>query len=484
MDQRSCLVLPLVVQDRLLAYLYADIDGAFGRFHASDQDLLAMLASQAAVALDNTQWAQGLEAKVQERTAALDARVAELEVISAIQRGVAGELDFQAIATLVGDKLREVFHTGDLSMVWLEESGNMVQTLYNYEHGKPIAHRPPRPLPPQDSPLTQNLLQRQVAVFPTREHQAAAGLVPAAGTDQCHSAITVPVVGSNRVVGFFTLQDHVREYAYDEADVQLLQTIAASMGVALENARLVEQTQEALEQQTASADILRVISDSPTDVTPVFDALVATGVRLLACDMSFVFLCRDNAIAVVAGASPAGPMDVSMPDLPLDVHDNFPAQAVAAMEKLHLPDWSAIDLPEHEARIRQAFGIGSALYVPMVRDGICIGLLSYARSRAQAFSDKEIAIAESFRDQAVIAIRERAAVQRDARGIGAPDRHRRHPAYHQRIAHRCDAGVPGDCRARVCAQWRRHGWHDPFRWRADAHAGLAWHAGRGRVRVA
>ena len=67
------LVAPLIAQQRLLGYLYADIDGAFGRFHDADRDLLGMLAAQAAVALDNAQWSQGLEAKVAERTAELEA---------------------------------------------------------------------------------------------------------------------------------------------------------------------------------------------------------------------------------------------------------------------------------------------------------------------------------------------------------------------------------------------------------------------------
>ncbi|HWD35447.1 MAG TPA: GAF domain-containing protein, partial [Casimicrobiaceae bacterium] len=135
LDQRSCLVAPLVVQQRLLGYLYADLDGAFGRFHDTDRDLLGMLAAQAAVALDNAQWAQGLERKVEERTAQLDERVHELEIINGIQQGVGAELDFQAIVDLVGDKLREVFKTGDMSIRWWDEKANRIQQLYTYEHG-------------------------------------------------------------------------------------------------------------------------------------------------------------------------------------------------------------------------------------------------------------------------------------------------------------------------------------------------------------
>ena len=117
LKQRSRIVAPLIAQNELLGYLYADIDGAFGRFHDADRDLLAMLASQAAVALDNAQWSQGLEQKVAERTEELHAcnaliehRATELAIINSVQEGLAAQLDFQAIVDLVGDKMREVFH--------------------------------------------------------------------------------------------------------------------------------------------------------------------------------------------------------------------------------------------------------------------------------------------------------------------------------------------------------------------------------------
>ena len=71
---------------------------------------------------------------------------------------------------------------------------------------------------------------------------------------------------------------------------------------------------------------------------------------------------------------------------------------------LHLPDWSAIDLPEHERRVRAVSGVNSSLMLPLLCERECIGVLALSRNRAGAFGAKEIALAESFRDQAVIAI--------------------------------------------------------------------------------
>src|SRR5258706_2554035 len=89
--QRSCLIAPLVARDGFLGYLYADIEGASGRFHESNRDSLAMLASQAAVALINTRFVEGLERKLADRDAQLEQHASELTIFNRIQEGMAGE---------------------------------------------------------------------------------------------------------------------------------------------------------------------------------------------------------------------------------------------------------------------------------------------------------------------------------------------------------------------------------------------------------
>ncbi|MEP6969226.1 MAG: GAF domain-containing protein, partial [Betaproteobacteria bacterium] len=418
-DQRSCLVAPLVVQQRVLGYLYADIEGAFGRFGDPDQDLLAMLAGQAAVALDNTRWAQGLEAKVEARTHELNERVGELEVISAIQRGVAGQLDFQAIATLVGDKLREVFHTGDVSMVWWDEASDMCHTLYNYEHGAPIPHRPPRRETPM---LMQWLRTRQAFVFNTRAEQIAAGLTHTRGTDQAHSIASVPIIGSNRVLGWFALQDHEREYAYGPADVRLLTTIASSMGVALENARLVEETQEALSRQTATAEVLKVISNSVSDTAPVFATILECGLQLVP-DVDAISIelptghdqieLIGTLFGHVRGDGAVG-QEARKAELTAWVQAAYPlamegssmqaafraGHSVQFVDALH-----GADSPAGLREVARRFGHSwSSLNVPMLHDGQGIGQIVVARRMGNGFSERERLLFEGFADQAVIAI--------------------------------------------------------------------------------
>ena len=194
--------------------------------------------------------------------------------------------------------------------------------------------------------------------------------------------------------------------------------------------------------QTASADILRVISSSPTDVQPVFDAIVATAVKRLGCDIAIVQICSGDTYSPKAMATPAGLTPVpGSTVMPVDPDANFPSRAIVGKTMLHLRDWSAIELPAHEQARHEQLGLNSTLYLPLLRGDACVGVLVLGSKRANAFSDKAIALAESFRDQAVIAIENVAPVQRDPGGAGAADGDRRGPARDQRIADRRAAGV-------------------------------------------
>ncbi len=275
LEQRSRVVAPLIAQRNLLGYLYADLDGAFGRFRESDRDLLGMLASQAAVALDNAQWSQGLEQKVAERTEALNAsnakleqRANELTIINSIQQGMAAELDFKAIVDLVGDKLREVFATPDLSILWYEEPTNLLHYLYVYEHGRrlTIAPQPPRP----NGSFETMRRTRQPHVLNKSEYaKYGATLIP--GTDSSMSMISVPIIGGDRVLGSIGIENYEREDAFGEAEIRLLGTVAASMGVALENARLFDETQRLLKETEQRAAELAVINSIQEGVAAELD---------------------------------------------------------------------------------------------------------------------------------------------------------------------------------------------------------------------
>ena len=258
-EQRSCVIAPLIAQRELIGFLYADIDGAFGRFHDADRDLLAMLASQAAVALANLRFSAGLERKVADRTAQLKDRVDELEVINTIQRGISASFDFEAIVGLVADKLRAVFDTGDLGIAMYDDEANLLTVPYCYEHGRRINVAPWNPK--QGTPANKRLFQdRLPLVLNSRAAMDAMQMGTIAGTDASRSLLRVPMVVADRVIGVISVESFERDDAFDEADVRLLTTVAASLGVALQNARLFDETQRLLKETKQRNAELAVIN--------------------------------------------------------------------------------------------------------------------------------------------------------------------------------------------------------------------------------
>jgi GAF domain-containing protein/CheY-like chemotaxis protein len=401
-NQRSCLIVPLVAGNELLGFLYADIEGLLGRFHETDRDLVAMLASQAAVALANARRAEGLAQKVEQSTAELNERVGELEVINAIQRGVAGKLDFQAIVDLVGDKLCEVLKVRYLGIRWYDADADCIHYLYEVEDGKRLRPEPITPDP--DGPYRRILQSREVLVCSTAQEMQATGLTAIPGTTQGKSLIRVPIVAGDRVLGVIALEDFDREYAYGPAEVRLLTTVAASMGMALENARLFDETHESLEQQTAIAEILRVISDSPGDVQPVLDAVAERAARICEAQIADIVLVEGDRLRVGASIGELG-RPASVDEVPLD-RSSVMGRSIVDRLAVHVADLQAVPESEYPLGRKQArmYGHRTTLAVPLLRENRALGTILLRRTEVRPFDERHIALLKTFADQAAIAI--------------------------------------------------------------------------------
>jgi GAF domain-containing protein/CheY-like chemotaxis protein/anti-sigma regulatory factor (Ser/Thr protein kinase) len=402
-EQRSCLVAPLIAARELLGLLYADLEGRRGRFGIAERTLLVRFADQAAAALARARSMAELKRQWAERGGELERHRAELAVIASVQHGVAGSLDFQGIVDSVGDRLRALFRSDDLAITWRDEATETARMLYVVQHGARVSMPPVKPNP--QGRFMQTLRANRPVLANSRAEMDVLGLRTPAGLEPSLATLTVPIFASDRLLGGITLDSHDPARTFGEADVRLLQAVASAMGMALENARLFNETKEALERQTATAKILNVISSSPTAVQPVFEAIVGTAVSLIACDKALLLRCDGSTFTLAAGAGPDGLMtDITATDTPVDPAANFPSRVMVERTMLHLPDWSRVELPEHERKVRAAGGVNASLMLPLLRDGSCIGVLALVRRRPGAFSDKEIALAESFRDQAMIAI--------------------------------------------------------------------------------
>jgi signal transduction histidine kinase/putative methionine-R-sulfoxide reductase with GAF domain len=200
---------------------------------------------------------------------------------------------------------------------------------------------------------------------------------------------------------------------FSDKQIALLQTFADQAVIAIENVRLFKELEarnrdltESLEQQTATSEILRVISSSPTDVQPVFDTIVQNARGLCGADSAGV-LSYDGALIRIEALDKANPEQAEALrqayPLPAD-RRHITGRAILTGLPVHVPD--VREEPEYGLlALRDAIGLRSLLSVPMIRDGSPIGAITVQRwVTARAFTDKQIALLQTFADQAVIAI--------------------------------------------------------------------------------
>jgi GAF domain-containing protein len=188
-------------------------------------------------------------------------RETELALVNLVQGGLARKLDFKAIVDLVGDKLREVLRTPDLIITWLDEQANLIYPLYVYEHGRRLTIPPQAPRP---GGMYEKMRKTRAPIVLAAAADYAGLTAPVPGTDQSKSMICVPIFVGDRLAGDISIENFEREDAFGPEDVRVLTTVAASLGVALDNAHLFDETQRLLketEQRNAELAVINSIQE-------------------------------------------------------------------------------------------------------------------------------------------------------------------------------------------------------------------------------
>jgi signal transduction histidine kinase/CheY-like chemotaxis protein/tetratricopeptide (TPR) repeat protein len=292
-DSLSAIAIPLVTGSRLIGVLYADMRAIFGRFTQSDVDLLTILVAQAATAVENARLYQEmllanreLERRVIERTAALEQRAAELATVNRVGQALSRQLDLDALVGLVGETMRETFAAQNIFVALYDRDSGLIHFPYDVDNGHRITSTSLR----FGEGLTSAIIESKQPLLldqqELRQH-AERGVAPI-GT-QARSFLGVPILVGGEAIGVISVQNVEREGAYDLADLRLLSTIAASVGVAIQNARLYRETQRRATEMAALAAIGRDVSATLAPPT-VLERIANHARDLLEADTSAVFL--------------------------------------------------------------------------------------------------------------------------------------------------------------------------------------------------
>ena len=245
---------------------------------------------------------------------------------------------------------------------------------------------------------------RVVRVEDTHAADAPAGSAQAGRAFNYREVTAVPLLREGLAIGAIAMASNHTGDALTDKQLALIKTFADQAVIAIENARLFNETREALERQTAISDILRAISDSITDYKPILDVVVDRAARICNARDAHVFVIDGGQLRTAAyfGNVDGTPIGTTLPL----VRGSAPARAVIEREVIHLRDLAAIDESEYPISLdlHRKHGHRSLLCVPLLREGAPLGVITLRRMEEGGFSDTEVALLRTFADQAAIAI--------------------------------------------------------------------------------
>jgi GAF domain-containing protein/CheY-like chemotaxis protein/tetratricopeptide (TPR) repeat protein len=401
------IAVPLFIGDELVGGFSLKNEERENAFSNSDVRLLKTLANSMSVALENARLFDETQRLLKET----EQRNAEFAIINSIQQGLASKLEMLSIYEMVGEQLHMVFPQFDISIGAYDPDTDLVKPSYMIEHGRRID------IPPFEVGgigFIGELIRTQKTILVNEnmdEESRRVGSYTLEGTDSPKSHMMVPLIVNESVRGLVVLQDMQRENVFSDSDIRLLETIASSMSVSIENARLFDEIQkknieitESLEQQTATSNVLRVIAGSPTEIRPVLEAVAENAARLCeANDVQIYQVDGENLRQITHyGPLPALQDGEALPLVPGLVT----GRAVLEHRTIHIEDaqdLSEADYPD-SVSLQKRLSHRTTIAAPLLKEGRAIGAIVVRRNEVRPFTEKQISLLSTFADQAAIAV--------------------------------------------------------------------------------
>jgi GAF domain-containing protein len=362
-------------------------------------ELVKNFAAQAVMAIENTRLLNELRESLQQQTATADV----LKVISSSP----GDLEpvFQAMlenATRICDaKFGHLFRFDGKMFHLAAEAGAPPELVEFFRQRGPFQPTPG---------LLLDRVLRTKQLSHTTDDAAEAVPSPPGRLANARSVLSVPMLKDDLLIGIITIyRQEVRQFT--EKQIALVQNFANQAVIAIENTRLLNELRESLEQQTATSEVLQVISSSPGDLEPVFQAMLENAVRI--CEAKFGSLFRFDgeafhAVATIHSTPQAHAEVRRRPLVVRDVHPDTPIARMARTKEVQVADMrQAQCYIERDPQIRalaDIMAVRTLLAVPMLKEDELVGACVIYRQEVRPFTDKQIALVQNFAAQAVIAI--------------------------------------------------------------------------------